>query len=284
MKLARDKFLPFRHRGSKPHRGLDPPFYETETWEQIPHLFRALVAPLPSRWEEVFGPLRAGKIDDLMVVGQIGQSLDGRVATTTGRSHYINCPAALEHLHRLRALVDAVVVGVETACRDDPQLTVRRVSGPNPVRVVVDPRRRLPQSARLFNEQGRTIVVSTGSSAFRMLGVETISLPAVDGQFSPADILVALAELGLRRVLVEGGANTLSRFMQAGCLDRLHIMVAPLILGAGRPSFAFGAVDRIEEALHPSARVHRLGNDILFDCDLCAQRVPVWRAHAKNSV
>jgi riboflavin biosynthesis pyrimidine reductase len=115
-------------------------------------------------------------------------------------------------------------------------------------------------------------------------GVKTISLPATDGQLSPADILVALAELGLRRVLVEGGANTLSRFIQAGCLDRLHIMVAPLILGSGRPSFAFGAVDRIEDALHPSARAHRLGNDILFDCDLSAQRVPVWRAQAKKSM
>ena len=286
MKVERDKFLPFRDRGSRADLGLNPLQFEDieRAWEQIPRLFRARVTPLPPGWEEIFGPLRAGKVDDLMVAGQIGQSLDGRVATTTGRSHYINCPAALEHLHRLRALVDAVVVGVETAFRDDPQLTVRRVSGPNPVRVVVDPRRRLPQSARLCREQGRTIVVSAGSPAFRMRGVETISLPAVDGQLSPSDILVALAEVGLRRVLVEGGANTLSRFIQAGCLDRLHIMVAPLILGAGRPSFAFGAVDRLEEALHPSTRAHLLGNDILFDCDLSAQRVPVWRAQAKKPV
>ena len=67
-----------------------------------------------------------------MVVGQIGQSLDGRVATATGHSHYINGPAGLAHLHRLRALVDAVVVGVGTALADDPQLTVRRVAGPQP--------------------------------------------------------------------------------------------------------------------------------------------------------
>lgn len=255
-----------------------------QTWEQIPRLFRTLVAPLPPRWEEVFGPLRVGKIDDLVVAGQIGQSLDGRVATTTGHSHYINCSAALEHLHRLRALVDVVIVGVETACRDDPQLTVRRVSGPNPVRVVLDPHGRLPHSARLCNQESRTIVVTAGSAAFAVPGVETISLPASNGQISPAEILVALAELGFRRVLVEGGANTLSRFIQAGCLDRLHIMVAPLILGAGPPSFAFGAVDRLEEALHPLARPHRLGNDILFDCDLSAQRVLVWPAKATKCV
>jgi riboflavin-specific deaminase-like protein len=285
MKVALDKSLPFQHRGARVDLDLNPLQFEDiePTWEQIPRLFRAL-ARLPSQWEELFGPLRVGKIDDLMVAGQIGQSLDGRVATTTGRSHYINCSAALEHLHRLRALVDAVVVGVETACRDDPQLTVRRVSGPNPVRVVVDPRGRLPHSARLCREQGRTIVVTARTSASRVRGVKTISLPATDGQLSPADILVALAELGLRRVLVEGGTNTISRFIQTGCLDRLHIMVAPLILGSGRPSFAFGAVDRIEDGLHPSARAHRLGNDILFDCDLSAQRVPVWRAQAKKSM
>ena len=131
MKVELDKFLPFRHRGARADLDLNPLQFEDieRTWEQIPRLFRAL-ARLPSRWEELFGPLRVGKIDDLMVAGQIGQSLDGRVATTTGRSHYINCPAALEHLHRLRALVDAVVVGVETACRDDPQLTVAALVAP----------------------------------------------------------------------------------------------------------------------------------------------------------
>ena len=102
----------------------------------------------------MFGPLRAGMVDDIMVVGQLGQSLDGRVATQTGHSHYINGPAGLAHLHRLRALVDAVVIGIGTALADDPQLTVRRVSGPQPVRVVIDPGGRLPPSARLLANDG----------------------------------------------------------------------------------------------------------------------------------
>jgi hypothetical protein len=98
MKIELDRFLPFRHRGSRADLALDPVQFDDieQTWERIPHLFRASVASLPARWEEIFGPLRAGKIDDLMVAGQIGQSLDGRVATATGRSHYINCPAALD--------------------------------------------------------------------------------------------------------------------------------------------------------------------------------------------
>src|SRR5450755_3550683 len=136
----------------------------TDSWTAIPQAFRALTYPLPSPWEELFGPLRHSRIDDLVVVAQIGQSLDGRVATETGHSHYINGPAGLAHLHRLRALVDAVVVGVGTALADDPQLTVRRVSGPHPARVIIDPGGRLPAGARMFAADGvRRLVLTAGS-------------------------------------------------------------------------------------------------------------------------
>ncbi|MGA2045112.1 MAG: RibD family protein [Roseiarcus sp.] len=228
----------------------------------------------------MFGPLRAGAIDDLMVVGQVGQSLDGRIATTTGRSHYINGPAGLAHLHRLRALVDAVVVGVGSVLADDPQLTVRRVSGPDPARVVLDPRGRLAPSARMLADDGaRRLVVTTQAGQRRLPGVEVLTLAAVDGHMAPAAILRALAGLGLRRVLIEGGPGTLSRFLAAGCLDRLHVVVAPMILGDGRPSFALGAIDRIDRALRPPTRIHPLDDEILFDCDLTAQRAPIGRAN-----
>lgn len=288
MRMHLDKILPFRRGGFAEHGQLPSSAGEDgqetwaqETWVDVPTLFRTLAAPLSPPWEEIFGPLRAGKVDDLVIVGQVGQSLDGRVATATGRSHYINCTAALAHLHRLRALVDAVIVGVGTVCADDPQLTVRRVSGPNPARVVIDPHGRLPACARLLRQDGRTIVITADDAVCPVPGLETISLAARGGQIAPADVLAALAKLGLRRILVEGGASTLSRFLQAGCLDRLHVLIAPLILGAGPPSFAFGAIDRIEEALHPAACAHRLGDDMLFDCDLSAKRVPVWRSDKK---
>jgi riboflavin biosynthesis pyrimidine reductase len=95
----------------------------------------------------MFGPLRGGRVDALVVVGQFGQSIDARIATVTGHSRYINGPAGLAHLHRLRALVDAVLIGVSTAIADDPQLTVRRVAGPSPARVILDPKGRLPPGA-----------------------------------------------------------------------------------------------------------------------------------------
>lgn len=279
-----DRILPFWRGGFAPHGHLSSRAWGDgqQTWGNVPTLLRTRAAPLSPPWEEIFGPLRIGKVDDLVIVGQVGQSLDGRVATATGRSHYINCTAALAHLHRLRALVDAVVIGVGTACADDPQLTVRLVSGPNPTRVVIDPHGRLPACARLLRQDGRTIVITAEGAVSPVRGMETMSLPARGGEIAPADVLTALAKLGLRRILIEGGANTLSRFLQAGCLDRLHVLVAPLILGAGRPSFAFGAIDRIEEALHPVARAHRLGDDMLFDCDLSAKRIQVWRPNGKS--
>src|SRR5262249_44982571 len=103
-------------------------------------------------------PLAAGRRDGF-ALGQIGQSVDGRIATASGHSHYINGPAALDHLHRLRALADAVLVGIGTVLADDPQLTVRRVAGRSPARVVIDPNGRLPPTARLLAEDGVRVIV-----------------------------------------------------------------------------------------------------------------------------
>src|SRR5262249_22273186 len=162
-------------------------------------------------------PLRAGNVDNFLVFGQIGQSLDGRVATESGHSHYINGHSGLKHLHRLRALADAVVVGVGTALADDPQLTVRRVRGPNPMRVVIDPRGRLPEHARLLANDGvRRLVMTTVDARLKLpADVEAIVLPAEDGGIGPAEIIAALGARGIRRVLIEGGAETISRFVIA---------------------------------------------------------------------
>ncbi len=242
-------------------------------------MFRALANNLAPPWEDIFGPLRAGSVDDLVVVGQIGQSLDGRIATMSGHSRYINGPAGLAHLHRLRALVDAVIVGVGSALADDPQLTVRHVAGPDPVRVVLDPRGRLTRTARLLVDDGvRRVVVTARGVTCELPGVELLALPAIDGHIEPAAILTALAGLGLRRVLIEGGPDTLSRFMAAGCLDRLHVVVAPIILGGGRPCLSLETIDRVDQALRPPMRIHSLDGELLFDCDFAARRAPIGRA------
>jgi diaminohydroxyphosphoribosylaminopyrimidine deaminase / 5-amino-6-(5-phosphoribosylamino)uracil reductase len=249
-------------------------------WAAFVAAFRDASQDLPPRWADLFGPLRHGGTDEMVVIGQIGQSLDGRIATETGHSHYINGPDGLEHLHRLRALADAVLIGVGTAIADNPQLTVRRCEGPHPARVVLDPNGRLAATAKIFHDDGvrRFVVTADDKRSDLPSGVEVIALPATDGRIAPQDILAALAEHGLRRVLIEGGAETISRFLAAGCLDRLHVMVAPLIIGSGRPGIILPPIERADQALRAPIRSFRLGDEVLFDCDLSAQRVPTGRA------
>ncbi|HEX2652758.1 MAG TPA: RibD family protein [Xanthobacteraceae bacterium] len=214
-----------------------------------------------------------------MVIGQLGQSLDGRIATTTGHSKFINGPTGLAHLHRLRAVVDAVVVGIGTALADDPQLTVRMVEGPHPARIILDPRGRLPATARVLANDGvrRLVITAEGTPTRFPEDVEVLALPADDGRIAPRAILSALASQGFRRILIEGGADTVSRFLGAGCLDRLHVMVAPIILGAGYPGLSLAPIKSVDDALRPTVRAYPFGDEVLFDCNLSKLRVPVGR-------
>ena len=249
-------------------------------WQKVPSNFRALNGPLPEPWVERFGPLRQGTIDDLVVVGQIGQSIDGRIATVTGHSKYINGPAGLAHLHRLRALVDAVLIGIGTAVADDPLLTVRRCAGPSPARIILDPRGRLPPAAKVLNEDGirRLVITAEGVRPKFPEGVEIVEIATRNGEIAPAAILGALRERGLARVLIEGGAHTVSRFIAAGCLDRLHVMVAPIMLGAGQTGVTLKPIDRADQALRSPMRAFLIGEEVLLDCDLTAQRVAIGQA------
>jgi diaminohydroxyphosphoribosylaminopyrimidine deaminase / 5-amino-6-(5-phosphoribosylamino)uracil reductase len=253
---------------------------EADGWAAVPDLFRTANGALPAPWETMFGPLRCGAIDGLMVVGQLGQSIDGKIATVTGHSKYINGPAGLAHLHRLRAVVDAVVIGIGTALADNPQLTVRHVHGPSPARVVLDPKGRLSPDARVLDDDGvrRLVITCEGTRPALPAGVEVVALSACDGQIAPAAILAALAARGFGRVLIEGGANTVSRFLAAGCMDRLHVVVAPLIIGTGQAGVVLAPVERVDGALRPAVRPHVLGDEVLLDCDFSAQRIPIGRA------
>lgn len=203
------------------------------------------------------------------VIGQLGQSLDGRIATPTGDSKYINGVAALDHLHAIRAHVDAVLVGVGTAVADDPMLTVRRVPGASPARVVLDPNGRLDPAARIWEEDGvrRVALRRAGRGAPLPAGVERVDLPG-EGAVDPRAIVAALGALGFARILVEGGANTVSRFLDAGCLHRLHVLVAPLLIGSGQIGLSLAPIETLAEAHRPRARAHLLADgDVLFDCD-----------------
>jgi len=205
-------------------------------------------------------------------IGHLAQSLDGFIATTRGESLFITGDENVVHMHRLRALCDAVVVGASTVLADDSRLTTRLVPGPNPLRVVIDPRRRLPASLRLFGDGAApTLLVCEAERARageRFGGAEVVGLPARDGRLEYAAILGFLHDRGCRTVFVEGGGTTVSGFFAAGLLDRLQITVAPALLGGGLPALRLPAVARLADAAPLVHRIVRMGDDVLFDCDL----------------
>jgi len=247
------------------------------------------------------------------VVAQMGQSLDGFVATVTGDSYYVNGAHSLVHLHRLRALCDAVLVGAGTVAIDNPQLTTRRVSGPHPVRVLIDPTARLDGRARTLHDgQAPTLWVCDArhaAAAAERLGTAPAQVLAVDGLLDdtqgnahgkpPVDtqldtlgdgprghtpdsagnarptwrvsrLLDALHARGLRVLFVEGGGVTVSHCFAAGALQRLHLSVAPVLVGNGRRGLRVPAHEVMADCPRPPARMVVLGDDVLWDLDLQA--------------
>jgi riboflavin-specific deaminase-like protein len=211
-----------------------------------------------------------------VTVGHIGQSLDGFIATHSGESRWVTGEENMRHMHRLRALCDAVIVGAGTVAADDPQLTTRLVEGPNPIRVVLDPARRLSADHRVFNDaSAETLYVCAQSMACegeRQFGLATL-LPVKDHPDSGVDLAVVVERLrarGCARIFVEGGGVTVSLFLQAKLLDRLHIAIAPLLIGDGRPAIRLEPPDALDDCHRPRHRVFRMGPDVLFDCDLAA--------------
>jgi riboflavin-specific deaminase-like protein len=237
-------------------------------WEPVSPVDEAARALL-----DLYLPLCAGPGRDRFVMAHLGQSLDGRVATVTGASRFVTGPDDLRHTHRLRAMFDAVVIGVQTANVDDPQLTTRLVPGRQPVRVVLDPRARLRAQLRVLCDGCAKTLVITARGAWpepRTLAphVEVIEVAGDGTRLDLHHVLAELRARGLTRVFVEGGGVTVSRFLQAGLLRRLHLAVAPKIFGSGTPALQLAPIEHMSQVLTTRCRRFELGADMLFDCDL----------------
>jgi len=228
---------------------------------------------------ELFKPLLdCGLAGRAWVIAQLGQSLDGCVATRTGDSSFINGSENLLHLHRLRAACDAVIVGAGTVALDNPQLTTRRVSGPSPLRVLLDPKLRLIEqvkTAHVFNDGHATLWLCDArwrGQAVALAGADRVlavsNLMRDDATLQLAHAVTALQSRGLTRLFVEGGGVTVSRFLAQRCLDRLHLAVAPVIIGDGRRGLQFDGPARLVDCPRPRCSVYRMGPDHLWDLDL----------------
>jgi diaminohydroxyphosphoribosylaminopyrimidine deaminase/5-amino-6-(5-phosphoribosylamino)uracil reductase len=208
---------------------------------------------------------------------KMAASLDGRVATRTGNTRWISGPEARALVHRWRAEMDAVAVGIGTAVADDPMLTARDVDVPvgrEALRVVLDPHARLPLDAALLGSLDQApVLVITGSGApadrvdaLRAAGAQVDQVPADHGAGFLSGALDALGAREVQSVLVEGGPTVAGALLDADLVDVLAWVVAPLVIGGdGAPMAARGVgADQISDAARiRSARVERLGDDVL---------------------
>lgn len=208
-----------------------------------------------------------------MVTLKIAQSLDGRTATASGESQWITGEAARRYGHLLRARHDAILVGIETALKDDPELTCR-IAGlekASPIRVVLDTRLRLGEWAKLSQsaKDVPTFVFTTSENEggrLRVCGVEVIKAAAdVRGQPDVGAVLNALAARGITRLLVEGGAIVHAAFLNRGLADRLEVFTAPMVLGsAGKGAIgALAAIGLDESPIFRRTGRRMLGPDVL---------------------
>jgi diaminohydroxyphosphoribosylaminopyrimidine deaminase / 5-amino-6-(5-phosphoribosylamino)uracil reductase len=194
------------------------------------------------------------------VVAKWAQTLDGKIATSTGMSQWISCEASRRRAHLERARSDGVMVGVNTVIRDDPQLTVRLVKGKNPHRFVVDTELKTPYFAKLLrdNEGPVTIFASAETAATRGIkyaghGVHVVPAPvAPDGRVDLGLMLEWLRTNGIHRLLVEGGPRLLGAMLSKKLVDRVMAFTAPKLLGdaQGLSAFAGDAAPTLELA-HP---------------------------------
>jgi riboflavin-specific deaminase-like protein len=203
------------------------------------------------------------------------QTLDGRIATRNGDSKWISGEPERRLSHALRGACDAVLVGVGTAISDDPQLTVRLVSGSSPVRVVLDSTLRLPAGARILDDDAPTLVITTRRAApgrrhaleRRGAGVRVVADSA--GGVDLVAALDVLHQAGLRSVLVEGGARVITSFLCANAADRLVVSIAPTLIGAGTEAIGELGVARIADGVRLTNRSwHTVGDDLLIAADV----------------
>ncbi len=203
-------------------------------------------------------------------------TLDGQSATATGDSQWISNRSSRQQVHRLRDRVDAIMVGIGTVLKDDPQLTTRIVGGRDPLRVVVDSHLRTPPSATLLHldSPAETLIAHIADvdlASHRRLaaaGAVLLEVAERNGRVDLQDLLIKLGERGVQSLLVEGGAHLNTGFFEAGLIDRMLVFVAPKLLGGcgGFGIFAGQGVSRLADALPlGEIRIQRFGDDVLIE-------------------
>ena len=212
------------------------------------------------------------------VTVKAAQSLDGKIATRTGSSRWISGPAARRWVHQLRSRVDAILVGVETIVKDNPRLTCRNpFTRTQPIRVILDSQLRTPPSARVFSSRSPVVIATTSRAPrdrerkLRHKGAEIVRLPTAGGRVSIPALLKKLARREISHLMIEGGGETIASALAAGVVDRIALIVAPIVVGGREAQTAVEGVgiDSLSKSMKlKNFKVRPLGSDLLMTGDL----------------
>ncbi len=227
--------------------------------------------------ERVLAPYRNRIVSNRpYVIAKWAQSLDGKLATRSGDSQWISGPGARRIVHRLRARVDAIMVGSGTVLADDPLLTARDVPlRRRALRAVLDSRLRVPNKCQIVDTVGdaRTVILTTGKQAksakadfLRRRGVEVVGCRERRTQVDLPDALATLAGLGVTNLLVEGGATILTSLFELRLVDEGYVFTAPMFIGGSDAPSALrgkGSATIASATTASSVRVRRCGDDVL---------------------
>jgi GTP cyclohydrolase II len=228
----------------------------------------------PADIAALLGTVRSTRTKPYVVV-KYAQTLDGRIATSSGDSRWISGEEERRVSHALRASCDAVIVGVGTVLADDPQLTVRMVPGASPIRVVLDSTLRIPDGSLVLADDAATTIVTTDRSSaerrndLRLRGIAVVLVPAGPCGVDLDMALSVLREQGIRSVLVEGGASVITSFLSRNLADRLVVGIAPRVLGSGTDAVGDLGVREVSQSLRIERQaVHLAGDDVLIAGDV----------------
>ena len=197
-----------------------------------------------------------------LVIAQIGQSIDGRIALNNGNSHYINNPKSIIYLHCLRSISDAIIVGSNTIKKDDPLLTTRKIKGTNPKRIIIDGSLSLNNKYKIFNDGNENIIFTKSNKNIRLNNSTIIRLK--EKNFTK-NLITQIKKLKYKNILVEGGSKTISELINNKYIDILQFMIAPILIGSGINSLNLKEISNLNKAIRPKHNFNELDNEIIVN-------------------